>query len=158
MGADNKEAALDRVFELAARLGDGMDSYLADRGLNPARARVLMALHQRGALVQRQLSQALDCSPRHVTGLVDTLESAGLVRREAHPTDRRAILVTLTKHGARAAAHMADQRRSSAQAMFRDTPAGDITTFIAVADQALTAIRQAETISGSGNPAGHSAR
>jgi DNA-binding MarR family transcriptional regulator len=34
-----------------------------------------------------------------VTGLVDALVAQRLVTREAHPTDRRATLVTLTPRG-----------------------------------------------------------
>jgi DNA-binding MarR family transcriptional regulator len=47
-------------------------------------------------MTQRQLSEALQCSPRNVTGLVDALGSDGLAERGAHPTDRRASLVALT--------------------------------------------------------------
>jgi DNA-binding MarR family transcriptional regulator len=34
-----------------------------------------------------------------VTGLVDSLEAAGLVRRQSHPEDRRVSLVDLTDKG-----------------------------------------------------------
>ena len=34
-------------------------------------------------------------SPRNVTGLVDALEAGGYVTRSPHPTDRRAIIVSL---------------------------------------------------------------
>ncbi|MEN3610618.1 MarR family transcriptional regulator [Plantactinospora sp. ZYX-F-223] len=44
-----------------------------------------------------ELSQALKCTPRNVTGLVDALEAAGFVARSAHPTDRRATVVSLTQ-------------------------------------------------------------
>jgi DNA-binding MarR family transcriptional regulator len=41
------------------------------------------------------LAKALDVTPRSITALVDGLESEGLVRRVAHPTDRRATIVEL---------------------------------------------------------------
>src|SRR5260370_17154108 len=80
--------AFDRVFELAARLGDLMERDLSERGLSTARAEVLFVLHQRGPMVQRELSQALRCTPRHVTGLIDVLEAQGWVARSPHPPDR----------------------------------------------------------------------
>src|SRR5260370_21279902 len=94
------EVALDRVFELAARLGDMMQRALDERGLSTARADVLFVLHQRGPLAQRELSQALRCTPRHVTGLIDILEAQGWAARRPHPTDQRATLVTLTEQAA----------------------------------------------------------
>jgi hypothetical protein len=48
-----------------------------------------------GALSQRELAERLLLSSGAVTFLVDRLEHAGLVRRQPHPTDRRATLVTL---------------------------------------------------------------
>ena len=46
--------------------------------------------------------------PTSVTNAVDRLEREGLVRRSAHPTDRRAILATLTPEGRELAAQAAD--------------------------------------------------
>jgi DNA-binding MarR family transcriptional regulator len=40
------------------------------------------------------------------------------VTREKHPTDRRATLVTLTEHGARALAEMDRQHRELARLLF----------------------------------------
>jgi DNA-binding MarR family transcriptional regulator len=41
------------------------------------------------------LAASLGVSARMMTSLVDSLEGEGLVRRRAHPTDRRAMLVEL---------------------------------------------------------------
>jgi DNA-binding MarR family transcriptional regulator len=49
------------------------------------------------------ISERLIVSRATVTGVIDTLVKRGLVRREAHPTDRRMVLVHLTKAGARVA-------------------------------------------------------
>lgn len=132
--------AFDRVFELAARLGDLMQRDLGERGLSTARAEVLFVLHQREPMVQRELSQALRCTPRHVTGLIDILEAQGWVVRSPHPTDRRATLVRLTERGRTAAARMHAERQESAAALFGDVPVGDLATFVAVLDQVLDRI------------------
>ncbi len=47
----------------------------------------------------RNLVNDLGTTARAVTGLVDTLEREGLVRREPHPSDRRATCVVLTERG-----------------------------------------------------------
>jgi DNA-binding MarR family transcriptional regulator len=134
--------ALDRVFELAARLGNMMERALDERGLSTARAEVLFVLHQQGPMVQRELSQALRCTPRHVTGLIDILEAQGWVARSPHPTDRRATLVTLTERGAAAAARMDTERQESAAALFGDVAADELATFVAVLDRVLDRIGQ----------------
>jgi DNA-binding MarR family transcriptional regulator len=137
--------ALDRVFELAARLGDMMERALDERGLSTARAEVLFVLHERGPMVQRELSQALRCTPRHVTGLIDILEAQGWVARGPHPTDRRATFVSLTEQGAKAAARMHAERQETAAALFGDIPAEDLATFVAVLDQVLDRIGRTAT-------------
>jgi DNA-binding MarR family transcriptional regulator len=139
-------AALDKVFELAGQVGDLMSATLTERGLTPARAEALLVLHQHGApMVQRQFSQALRCTPRHVTALVDALESHGLARRGPHPTDRRATLVALTEQGAHAAERIATERSTAAHALLGGIPAEALTGFITVADQVLRHLAELHT-------------
>jgi DNA-binding MarR family transcriptional regulator len=47
----------------------------------------------------KELASALNIDPPNVTVLVDELESQGLVRRQPHPTDRRAKIVKATRKG-----------------------------------------------------------
>lgn len=129
--------AFDKVCELAAVIGEVMQEVLAERGLTPARAEVLLALKQQGALVQRELSQTLRCTPRHVTALIDALEAQGWVTRRPHPTDRRATLVSLTRKGTTAAVRMERERQEAAQTLFGDLSATDLAGFLVVADHVL---------------------
>jgi DNA-binding MarR family transcriptional regulator len=92
-------AALARMFELGVRLTEAMDHGLGQQGLTRSRAEVIWRLHHLGPVTQRALSEALRCTPRNVTGLVDALEATGHVARRPHPGDRRATLVTLTERG-----------------------------------------------------------
>jgi DNA-binding MarR family transcriptional regulator len=95
--------ALGQVLELVVLLGDDMTRSLARDGLTSSRTRVVWELRQHGPMTQRALADALRVSARTVTGLVDGLVATGFVTREAHPTDRRATLVTFTGHGAQVA-------------------------------------------------------
>ena len=67
-----------------------------------------------GSSTQRVLATALEVSPRNVTLLVDTLEGLGLVARRPHPSDRRAVLVTLTGRGHDVMSRMAAERQALA--------------------------------------------
>ncbi len=125
-------AAFDALFEIAARLGELMERGLAERGLTSSRAEVLFRLHGGGPMMQRELSDALRCTPRHVTGLVDQLEADGLAKREPHPTDRRATLVTLTPEGTNLAVRIFDEREAAARAMLGDLPHTALATTVEV--------------------------
>jgi len=66
-------------------------------GPSTSRLRLLESLHCEGAQKMSDLADALGVTPRNITALVDGLEEEGMVRRVAHPTDRRATLIELTK-------------------------------------------------------------
>ncbi len=111
-------AALARMFELGVRLTGAMDQGLGEQGLTRSRAEVVWRLHYLGPVTQRALSEALRCTPRNVTGLVDALEATGHVARLPHPGDRRATLVTLTERGrATAAAWQSAHQELAARAL-----------------------------------------
>ena len=60
---------------------------------------LLRQLWEKDGLQFKELAIACNCSRSTVTGVVDTMEKKGLVKRVAHPKDRRSILVKLTKKG-----------------------------------------------------------
>ncbi|MGW4058601.1 MarR family winged helix-turn-helix transcriptional regulator [Amycolatopsis sp. NPDC004747] len=142
MGSDPVQA-FDKAFELAARLAEAMRVALADRGLTASRAEVIYVLARDGELMQRALADALNCTPRHVTGLVDQLEDAGLVQRRPHPRDRRAISVALTDEGAATARWMTESRHDAARAILGNVPDADLAAFVRVADLILTTVTPA---------------
>lgn len=133
---------LERLFELGVALTASMDAGLAQRGLTRARAELLWQLQRKPKRTQRELSQVLRCTPRNVTDLVDTLEASGLVTREPHPSDRRAILVSLTRRGKSEVARMQSGSEALAGTLFQGLSAADVSTFAAVLDLVLTRLGQ----------------
>ncbi|PRX51026.1 DNA-binding MarR family transcriptional regulator [Prauserella shujinwangii] len=91
------------VGYLLARAGGrairDLNRALEPYGLRSRHYTVLSASAARGGLSQRQLGGVLGVDPSAVVALVDDLERAGLVKREADPEDRRTRLVTLTERG-----------------------------------------------------------
>jgi DNA-binding MarR family transcriptional regulator len=67
--------------------------------LTPAQYSVLTMLWEKDARPFNELATGCCCSPSTITGIVDTLESKGLVSRAPNPGDRRSLLVTLTEDG-----------------------------------------------------------
>jgi DNA-binding MarR family transcriptional regulator len=73
-------------------------------GLSPGSGLVLSILADTGEpLPPNQIADRLIISRASVTGLIDSLERRGYVRRLNHPTDRRMLLVELTDTGAQVA-------------------------------------------------------
>jgi DNA-binding MarR family transcriptional regulator len=103
-------AAITAVMRTQQILLARIESVLMGFDLTFARFELLTLLSfaRTGALPMAKASERLQVHPTSVTNAVDRLESAGLVRRLAHPTDGRATLVEVTDAGravALAAAH-----------------------------------------------------
>ena len=73
----------------------------AELQLSPAQCHVLHLIEPGRPLPMGQLAATLACDASNVTGLVDRLESRGLVRRRPSATDRRVKVLDLTPSGSR---------------------------------------------------------
>ncbi|WP_239338380.1 MarR family winged helix-turn-helix transcriptional regulator [Frankia sp. CiP3] len=88
-------------------------------GVSPAGVRLLSALrHHPHPPIMRDLVDDLGTTARAITGLVDTLEHEGLVRRARHPRDRRATLITLTSKGERVVDRVGREHVERASTLF----------------------------------------
>ena len=59
----------------------------------------------------RKLARKLKCEPSNVTGIVDRLETRGLVERRPDPADRRVKLAAATDEGRRVARSLLESLR-----------------------------------------------
>jgi DNA-binding MarR family transcriptional regulator len=78
----------------------------ADSDLSPIQCHVLHLIEPGRPLPMSRLADTLSCDASNVTGLVDRLESRGLVRREPSPQDRRVKVLQLTPTGAQLRAQL----------------------------------------------------
>src|SRR3954449_11113811 len=78
-----------------------LDAILKPHGLSFARyeALVLLTFSSRGSLPLGKMGERLQVHPTSVTSIVRRLEAAGLVNREPHPDDGRAVLCEITQEG-----------------------------------------------------------
>ena len=120
--AERHEQGLGLLVQLALVLNHDMTQSLARDGLTVSRVRVLWELRSRGPSVQRTLADALGVTARTMTGLIDGLVAGGFVTRESHPTDRRATLVTFTRHGAATVASIDRDQDEFVQILFGGMP------------------------------------
>ncbi len=71
----------------------------ATLALNVRQRLVIQALGLEGGRPIAAIGQQLGLTPSTMTGLVDRLEAQGFLRREPHPSDRRATVLRLTRKG-----------------------------------------------------------
>jgi len=91
-----------RIYRLSRAVGDRMDKAYATLGIGRGEFDVLATLRRSGepyTLSPRRLSATLMLTTGGMTGRLDKLERAGLLRRSPDPHDRRGLHVTLTEKG-----------------------------------------------------------
>jgi DNA-binding MarR family transcriptional regulator len=86
-----------------------LPSLAAELQLSPAQCHVLHLIQPGRPIPMGQLAATLACDASNVTGLVDRLESRGLVRRRPSAADRRVKVLDLTPTGSRLRALLVDR-------------------------------------------------
>jgi DNA-binding MarR family transcriptional regulator len=76
-----------------------------------SRLGILARLHSDGPGTASGLADYLGLQPQSMTRLLSTMESAGLISRQADRTDRRQIRIEMTAEGRRLLLHDLEQRR-----------------------------------------------
>lgn len=100
-----KLAPARRLSELLAALGrynslrDPIAAGIEAKGLTPSQVHCLMWVGHDRRLTMGELARRLGVTEKTITGIVDRLERAALVRRVRNEVDRRVVLVELTAEG-----------------------------------------------------------
>ncbi len=92
------EAVMNTV-RTADLLFDRIGRLLRPLGVSSAGGLVLGQLRDHGAMSPSDLGERLIVTRATVTGVVDSLERRGYVRRSPNPADRRGVIVELTPAG-----------------------------------------------------------
>ncbi len=87
------------VAWLSDRLVATYGAALADLGLRPAHHAILLALTELEPVRQARLRERLRIDHATFVTTVNALADQGLLAREAHPTDRRTLVLRLTADG-----------------------------------------------------------
>ncbi len=89
-------------FQLAKASQTGVKFWsqiVASFGVTAVQAMVLGFLHEADQISSRELGERTQLDSATLTGVLDRLESGGLIERTPNPADRRAIRVVLTTKG-----------------------------------------------------------
>ncbi|MEU6877190.1 MarR family transcriptional regulator [Streptomyces sp. NPDC046712] len=98
---------VELIGTVVARYHQEYEQAAAEHTLTGAQARVLGLLSLE-PVPMRKIAQKLQCEPSNVTGIVDRLESRGLVERRPDPADRRVKLAAPTPEGLDTARRLRD--------------------------------------------------
>lgn len=94
----------------------------AELDLSPAQCHVLHLIEPDRPIPMGQLAETLACDASNVTGLIDRLESRGLIRRRPSETDRRVKVLHLTATGSRLRALLVDRMTAPPATLERLSP------------------------------------
>ena len=93
----------EEILRSLRRIIRAVDLYsrklMAEHGLSGPQLLCLKQLDARGDLLSGALAKGMSLSPATVTGILDRLESRGLVVRERRVEDKRTVVVRLTPAG-----------------------------------------------------------
>ncbi|MFI6168998.1 MarR family winged helix-turn-helix transcriptional regulator [Nocardia sp. NPDC051052] len=126
----NVDTELDRdVCKLVHRFTHRLDVHVRrvaeQLELTPSQVIALRELSE--PITARELATRMSCEPSNATFVLDRLEQQDLIRREPHPTDRRAKQIVLTPTGKR-------RRAAAVELLGADSP---LTSLTATQQQAL---------------------
>jgi len=106
-------AALGRVREAERALADASQRYMQLNETDMRALHFLIVAEDRGIVATPSAIAAhLGISAASTTKLLDRLEKAGHVARHAHPTDRRALVITIAAHTRQAAKNTVGARQA----------------------------------------------
>ena len=100
--------AWELLFRVAKAKHGVLTAQLAELELTPVQAHALRRLDPERPLAMSALAEALYCHASNVTGIVDRLESRGLVERTPGTEDRRVKTLVLTLEGVEVRARVID--------------------------------------------------
>ena len=117
------------------------NSHLAPYRMTADQFVLLALLAEQDGITQRQLARRASSDPNTIRAMLVLLENRGLVARRRHPTDGRALRVTVTRKGRQtyvelsAAIRTLQERLSS---VFQAKEAGTFVTFLNRISEAMT--------------------
>ena len=118
---------------LSARMNEASTGWLAPHGLTPAQYNFMAVIFLQGrkaGISSRDIGKSMHTTSGTVTSMTDTLEQNGLVERVPHPSDRRSLVLRLTRKGERRFAKAAQTHHDMAVAAMSALSAAEMQTLL----------------------------
>ena len=98
--------------------------------ISPALDQVLMVVGSEGQINVKHLATLLRITPGAVTQHIDALEKAGMLARVMNKTDRREVMVSLTRKGRGPLKQIRKANLELLDEAFRNLDDGELATFV----------------------------
>jgi len=123
---DKKQDLLDQLQQLTAELRGQFFQQLAPElpGLTAMHGRLLLMLAAKPGSTAQQLTELLRRDKAQITRLLNDLQQAALLQRQADPGDGRRQLLVLSQQGEQLAAQLKAKKRQIASKMLVGLTAG----------------------------------
>jgi len=118
-----------RLIRLESRLGAAVSERLREIGLSVPQCDVLTTLTEEEGVSQQALAKRLYVTKGNISGLLDRLESAGLVERRSTASDRRQYEIHLTAAGRESALRAIAIQHDLIRKTFGRVPEADLESF-----------------------------
>lgn len=97
--AEHPDETYNAVITTYRVIQRSIGELLSEEGLTQPQFYALRVIAKNGAAPMNRISYEMLVTPANITGIVDRLESRGLIRRMAREGDRRATIIGLTPKG-----------------------------------------------------------
>lgn len=115
------------------RAGVRLEALLGGAGVSQGEGHVLALLADGGKHTVGELQRGLGHHPSTLSGILDRLETRGLVRRALNSVDRRSFLISLTRSGGVTARLVVDALQRVEREALARISSRDVAGFLAVA-------------------------
>ncbi len=105
--------------------------------MTPVQGMMLMVLQEGQSKPMQELSIIMGCDASNVTGLVDRLESQGLIERTTDPQDRRVKMIKLSSKGCECRSAILEGLRSAEAADLQKLTEEETVTLARIIDKML---------------------
>ncbi len=121
--ADQRNGTYNAIIATYKVMQRNMTKLVSQEGLTQAQFQALRVIAKYGPTPMKTISDKMSVSAANITGIVDRLESKGLIERMARREDRRASIIELTPKGRRIQEEVAKKyARFVQKALQRFTP------------------------------------
>jgi DNA-binding MarR family transcriptional regulator len=134
------------IRQMMSRISTSSHNASKRFGFTSAQIRVLHTLLGSGPMSAASIAYLLGVTPSNLTGIVDRLESKGLLTRIRREDDRRVLLLTLTNEGVAQAQHIPDPIREHVAASLAPLDDEEAAQLVASLERLVMLLEQADPV------------
>jgi MarR family transcriptional regulator, organic hydroperoxide resistance regulator len=124
-----------KLMKLMMRSKRHMAEIMEKRKMTPVQGMLLTLFDDQNGRSMNELSVLMGCDASNVTGLIDRLDSQGLIERVVDPNDRRVKLIRLSDKGFECRAAMLEHLRDAEVVDMQKLTPQERESFIKVVDK-----------------------